>query len=83
MFVAKVDIEDLICKLDKDIQHFQTRYQLDNRNMADILLSLGQEFYFKDICTRSLNGNSIPYLANWYLRQGVKYYHKNLGNNHD
>jgi hypothetical protein len=73
-----IDIEDLTVKIGKDIEHFQARYNLSHREVANILLHLGVATYLKDMATRQLNGNKSPYLADFHLRQGIKYYHQDL-----
>jgi len=73
-----LDIENLTTKVSKDVEHFISRYHLSQRDMTDLLLTLGIDSYIKDMLTRQLNGNKIPYLANWHLRQGLKYYHQDL-----
>ncbi len=75
-----IDIECLTEKVSKDIEHLQARYNLSHREVADILLHLGIDTYLKDKMTRQLNGSKSPYLADFHLRQGIKYYHKDLLN---
>jgi len=73
-----IDIENLTVKVSKDIEHFQARYNLSRHEVADILLHLGVDTYLKDMATRYLNGSKSPYLADFHLRQGIKYYHQDL-----
>jgi len=76
-----VDTELLTLKVEKGIEYFQSRYNLSLREMTDILLNIGVSCYLKDVTTRQMNGNRIPYLADWHLRQGLKYYRQDLKNN--
>ncbi len=76
-----IDTENVVAKVSKDVDHFQQRYHLSQRDMTDLLLTLGVDSYLKDITTRQLNGDKVPYLASWHLRQGLKYYHQGLGEN--
>ena len=73
-----IDIEDLTVKIGKDIEQFQARYNLSHHEIADILLHLGVDTYLKDMATRQINGDKSPYLADFHLRQGIKYYHRDL-----
>jgi hypothetical protein len=43
-----------------------------------MLLQFGVDNYLKDLATRSLNGDKAPILADFHLRQGIKYYHMDL-----
>ena len=74
-----IDVENLTLKVSKDIDHLQSRYHLSHQETTDILLSLGIESYLKDLSTRELNGSKAPYLADWHLRQGLKYYEQDMG----
>jgi hypothetical protein len=73
-----IDIDNLTVKINKDVDHFKTRYHLSQRDMTDLLLTIGVDSYLKDLTQRNLNGDKTPYLANWHLRQGIKYYHQDL-----
>lgn len=57
---------------------FQRRYNLTPQQLVFMLLELGIDNYLKDMATRQLNDNKTPYLVNWHLRQGIKYYHQDL-----
>jgi len=57
---------------------FQRKYNLTHHQLAFILLELGVDNYLKDTATRQLNGDKPPYLADFHLRQGIKYYHQDL-----
>ena len=73
-----IDTETLTETFEKKLVDFQSQHQIDNRQMADMLLSFGVDTYIKDLANRSLNGDKAPYLADFHLRQGIKYYHQDL-----
>lgn len=73
-----IDLEVAEDKAIKLTSRFQRRYKLTHRDLAFMLLELGIDNYLKDIATRQLNGNKAPYLADFHLRQGVKYYQQDL-----
>ncbi len=73
-----IDLEGLEVKVSKDIDHFQHRYNLSHRDTANLLFSLGLDCYLRDLASRSINGRKAPYLVNWHIKQGIKYYQQDL-----
>ena len=54
-----VDIEDLTTKVSKDVDHFQNRYHLSQKEVTDILLTVGLDSFLKDFCVTFQSGNSV------------------------
>lgn len=73
-----IDLEIAEDNAIKLTSRFQRRYKLTHRDLAFMLLELGIDNYLKDMATRQLNGNKVPYLADFHLRQGIKYYQQDL-----
>lgn len=73
-----IDTERLETQIIKDMEHYRKKNNIPFRDMAGIILPLGLDYYLSDMATRQLNGNKTPYLANWHLRQGIKYYEQDL-----
>ncbi len=72
------DLEKLEHQINKTIDRFQSKHRITTPEMAGILLEKGVDTYIKDVSTRQLNGEKVPYLADFHLRQGVKYYYQDL-----
>lgn len=73
-----IDTEIMTELFDKDLSDFKSHHQINDRQMTDMLLQFGVDNYLKDLATRSLNGDKVPLLADFHLRQGIKYYHQDL-----
>lgn len=52
-----IDIEAAELELERKLDRFQRRYKVAHADLSWILLRLGTNYYFKDICSRGLNGN--------------------------
>lgn len=57
MIGQMIDIETFALRLEKKVEKYQQRYQLADSDVAWIFFRLGTSYYFKDICSRGLNGN--------------------------
>ena len=57
MIEQMVDIENLEVKIGKRLERYQQRYGIAHADVAWILLRIGTSYYFKDICSRALEGN--------------------------
>ncbi len=52
-----IDIEPLDLQLERKLERYQRRYKMAYADLAWILLRIGTNYYFKDICSRGLNRN--------------------------
>lgn len=57
MINGMIDVENLALQLERDIERYQQEHQMTNADLAFILLRIGTSYYFRDICSRGLNGN--------------------------
>ena len=53
-----IDKETLDQQIERKLERYQQRFNLTNADLAWMLLRIGTNYYFKDICSRGLNGNS-------------------------
>jgi len=73
-----IDLEIAEDNATKLATRFQRKYNLSHQQLAFILLELGVDNYLKDLIIRHHNGSKSPYLADFHLRQGIKYYQQDL-----
>ena len=59
MEVQMIDLENIEAQLIQKFERYQKRYKVTHADLAWILLRLGNSFYFKDICSRGFNENSL------------------------
>ena len=52
-----IDINSLELQLQERVARYQQKYKVSNADLAWVFLRIGTSYYFKDICTRSLNGD--------------------------
>ena len=59
MEVQMIDLENIEAQLVQKFERYQKRYKVTHADLAWILLRLGNSYYFKDICSRGFNENSL------------------------
>ena len=57
MIEQMIDTDTLELHLESEVKRYQQEYNLTNADMAWILLRIGTNYYFKDICSRGLNAS--------------------------
>jgi len=74
-----IDGDNLVIEAERIAERYQRRNHLTCGILADLFLELGLNQYHKDRAIRLLNNQRpVCYLANWHLRQGIKYYQQDL-----
>ncbi|OGO31590.1 MAG: hypothetical protein A2Z29_02885 [Chloroflexi bacterium RBG_16_56_11] len=59
MNVQLIDLENFEARLADKFERYQLRYKITHADLAWILLRIGTSYYFKDICSRGLDGNAV------------------------
>jgi len=59
MVVQLIDLENFEAQLARRLERYQQRYKITHAELAWILLRIGTSYYFKDICSRELNGGVL------------------------
>lgn len=49
-----IDVESFDLRLERKLERYQRRYRIPYSDLAWILLRMGTNYYFKDICSRGL-----------------------------
>ncbi len=48
------DLESMEVRLERIIQRYQRRYGISHADLSWVLLRMGTNYYFKDICSRHI-----------------------------
>lgn len=53
-----IDIENIQLQLESELEKYRQENQITYADLAWMLLQMGTNYYFKDICYRGLNKNN-------------------------
>jgi hypothetical protein len=60
MINQMINLENFETELENRLAKYQVRYNVTNADLAWMLLRIGTNYYFRDICSRGGNGNGQP-----------------------
>lgn len=56
MISQMINLENFETELEKRLAKYQARYNVTHADLAWMLLRIGTDYYFRDICSRGING---------------------------